>query len=976
MTIGALAFMSPWLLAGLIALPIIYWLLRTVPPRPKQVIFPPTRILAEVDNVEKTPAQTPWWLMLIRLLAAALVIFALADPVLNPNRGAVIEGKGPLVILVDNTWAAADQWRKRQVMMERLIGQAQSASRLVVVAPTARAIREQAIRVQAPWDARSTASGLAPQPYGPDRAWVLKRLGTVLAGKTGVSIVWLSDGLVYEKDIQPVFRRMRQLADGSLTVVDVGAGDEPLAVAADLGKVGRLEAIITRPGGAARTGLLHAFSKSGHRLGEAKFQFTGQAQKTRTFFELPLELRNQVSRIVIAGVRSAGSVHLLDGRANLQRIALIGGVAEEQEQPLLGALYYLTRAIKPYSSLLQPEKKTVAENLDAAIAQNATVIILVDHGKITGGLAERVNAWVEKGGMLVRFAGPRLEEGGDNLLPVPLRLGGRALGGALSWSTPQPLAKLPDDGPFVGLAAPQDVLINRQLLADPGRIGQDVKVWARLKDGTPLVTAGARGSGQLVLFHVTANTDWSNLPLSGLFVEMMRRIATLGRVGGQDGFVLTGGQIAGAGRPARKGYLPPILILDGFGKLRPPRATTRAIPVKDFAKTEPGLEHPPGYYGPKNKLRALNIAGVKTVLKPLSQLPAGAKSRTYEGDKTVPLRPWLLMAAMALLFLDTLAVLLLRVGGGFSRLFQARPRMQSQTRVGSWLALVVGGMALLAAAGGPNSAAAQSAAPKAKGPAGKTTATSRIDIPKSIIATSKVTFGYVITGNSQVDSTSRAGLAGLSKILSLRTAIEPGKPMAVDVVRDEIAFFPVLYWPVLANVTRLDDKTIAKIDAYMRRGGMIIFDTRDFGLGGSRQFGFSTGTKTPLQRLLGNLSVPRLEPVPDGHVLTKSFYLLNVFPGRWDGGQLWVEAQGKVAGGGRRARRADGVSSILVTSNDFAAAWALDESNRPLFPTVPGGPAQREMAFRVGINIAMYALTGNYKADQVHVPALLERLGQ
>ena len=79
---------------------------------------------------------------------------------------------------------------------------------------------------------------------------------------------------------------------------------------------------------------------------------------------------------------------------------------------------------------------------------------------------------------------------------------------------------------------------------------------------------------------------------------------------------------------------------------------------------------------------------------------------------------------------------------------------------------------------------------------------------------------------------------------------------------------------------------------------------------------------------------------------------------------------------GRRRRRADGVSSILVTANDFASAWALDERGRPLYPAVPGGEAQREMAFRTGVNIVMYALTGNYKADQVHVPALLERLGQ
>ena len=239
-----------------------------------------------------------------------------------------------------------------------------------------------------------------------------------------------------------------------------------------------------------------------------------------------------------------------------------------------------------------------------------------------------------------------------------------------------------------------------------------------------------------------------------------------------------------------------------------------------------------------------------------------------------------------------------------------------------------------------------------------------------------MTFGYVLSGDQRTDETSRSGLSGLVKVLAARTAIEPGEPMAVDIVQDEIAFFPILYWPVLPTAGALDTKVSAKIDAYMRQGGMIIFDTRDFGTAGAAGFGVEAGDGTALQRLLGKLDIPRLEPVPETHVLTKSFYLLATFPGRWDGGQLWVEAHAGDPADGGKARRGDGVTSILVTSNDFAAAWALDDANRPMYPTVPGGQQQREMAFRVGINIAMYALTGNYKADQVHIPALLQRLGQ
>jgi hypothetical protein len=218
------------------------------------------------------------------------------------------------------------------------------------------------------------------------------------------------------------------------------------------------------------------------------------------------------------------------------------------------------------------------------------------------------------------------------------------------------------------------------------------------------------------------------------------------------------------------------------------------------------------------------------------------------------------------------------------------------------------------------------------------------------------------------------------KVLRARTAVEPGEPRGVDIVRDEIAFYPVLYWPVLDNAEPLPEETLAKIDAYMKQGGMIIFDTRDYGNGLPTGMAMAGERGPALQRLIGRLDIPRLEPVPEDHVLTKSFYLLQSFPGRWDGGQLWVEAQDRSEDGAegeeRRARQADGVSSIMITPNDLASAWALDDKGVPIYSVTPGGERQREMALRTGINIVMHALTGNYKADQVHVPALLERLGQ
>ncbi len=240
-----------------------------------------------------------------------------------------------------------------------------------------------------------------------------------------------------------------------------------------------------------------------------------------------------------------------------------------------------------------------------------------------------------------------------------------------------------------------------------------------------------------------------------------------------------------------------------------------------------------------------------------------------------------------------------------------------------------------------------------------------------LAATLETHLAYVVTGDTGLDETSHAGLDGLSRTLRLRTALEPGAPIGVNIETDELAFFPLLYWPVTENQPVPSSAGLARINAYMKQGGTILFDTRDQDRAIS---GRATGAAGTLKDILSKLDIPPLEPVPADHVLTRSFYLLVDFPGRWEGGQLWIERPrdpDSLSGANN-----DGVSAILIGANDYIGAWARDASGRPLHPAVPGGEMQRESATRFGVNLVMYALTGNYKSDQVHAPAVLQRLGQ
>jgi hypothetical protein len=401
-----------------------------------------------------------------------------------------------------------------------------------------------------------------------------------------------------------------------------------------------------------------------------------------------------------------------------------------------------------------------------------------------------------------------------------------------------------------------------------------------------------------------------------------------------------------ASKDAQRDLVPPTRVLDGFGAFTAPPSTARPIPAT-FADRATA-EHPPGFYGPPEGLVAVNTLRPADKLAPVDFTPLGARVDTYRVSEPADLRGPILMAAIALLAIDAIVVFWL--AGGIARLLRAR---RAATAV---LAVLMIGVAVLAAQ--PSHAQ---------------------DVDKALQATLQTRLAYVITGNAEVDAISKAGLQGLTLFLAQRTALEPGEPMGLDPQSDELSFYPLVYWPIVPGAPVPSREALQKIDAYMKQGGTVLFDTRDAleappGPGGANR---SPGM-VALRQILSSLDIPELEPVPRDHVLTKTFYLLRDFPGRFASGQLWVEATAtdseEVAN--RPARAGDGVSSIIITSNDLAGAWALRPDGQAMLPMGTSEARQREFAFRAGVNIVMYTLTGNYKADQVHIPALLERLGQ
>jgi hypothetical protein len=939
LTVGALAFLNPWLLAALAALPVLWVLLRAIPPSPRRLGFPGVGLLLGLEDPERTPVRTPWWLLLLRCMIAAAAIAAFAQPVLNPR--AQLSRGGPLLLLMDGGWASAADWEARRTRALEALDQAARAGRPVIFAVLAQPLPEEASlesRPAAEW--RGEIEALRPSPWAPRRALFEERMST--EAPDVAETLWLTDGLAHEEEnLAETLAGLGRLAMVGPEGLALGLRPPRLDAGALTGTVLRAEAGVQRSVSLTAMGRTE---RGGLRpLGRAQAVFGSEDTVAAATFDLPLELRNRVERLLLDGVDSAAAVALTDDSVRRRRAGLVSGGSQSVDQQLISDLHYLRTALEGRAEVAEGELRDLLDS-------NPDVMFLADVGRFTDAEADALGAWVEAGGLLVRFAGPRLARGADALagraptgglvddplLPVTLRAGGRAVGGAMAWAQPQRVRPFPESSPFAGLGVTDEVAVSRQILA---QLGPDLpqRTWAALEDGTPLVTADERGAGRVVLFHVTANAEWSNLPLSGLFVEMVSRLLQVaGGTGGPTD------RVALEGVTAR-----PLMVLDGFGRLAD-AVSAAGVPATRLVDA-PGPDAPPGVYAAGESVLAFNVLGADATLAPAPPPPVGTVRERLGATDETPLAPWLLGLALMLLALDT--VVTLSVSGRLPTL--RRPVQRT-----------AGAVLVLALAGGVPDARAQEA-PEA------------VEDQVALRATLDTVLAYVLTGDESVDRLSAAGLAGLGHELTERTAIEPGPPVGVDLETDVIAFYPLLYWPITPRQPTPSDEAIARVNDFMRTGGMIVFDTRDrhldVGLG-------STPNGEALQRIAGRLDLPPLEPVPREHVLTRTFFLLDSFPGRYVGGRVWVEAGAAAEADPEETAERDAndnVSPVLVGDADWAAAWAADETGQPLVPIAGSdGWRQREMAYRFGINAVMYAMTGNYKSDQVHVPALLERLGQ
>lgn len=914
--LGGLTFLFPFLLGAVLLIPVLWWLLRVMPPRPRAVKFPAFFLLQGLKTDVRTASKTPWWLLLLRSLIVLLLVLALAEPVLRKSEG--LPGKGgPVLIVVDNGFSAAANWGDRMARLREYLPQIGRSDRSVIIMPTAASPVDGKWRAQGPMgagEAEKWIESLKPQAWPADHAAAAVQAAEVFKAHEISHVLMLSDGTAPRdaKDSQALLAALR--SEAGVTLVRDDRVNTPYVMRRNPTHPSELSLSVERLSKQIRDEklLITAYGVDGNVIDETSFSFPANAQKTDVKWELLADIRSRVARISLRQVSMASAVYLTDSQWQQHTAGILADSKSKESASVLNEVYYLRRA-------LAATGKPVLGSVEELTAQPMSAVIWPDSTALTAVERVQLLEWVRAGGFLIRFAGPNLAGSPeDPLLPVGLRYGQRAMQGALTWEKPVGLGAAAEHGPLQGLVIPKDVTVTRQVLATPTPEVFD-RTWLTLNDGTPLLTGGRVGSGTVALVHTTAGPDWSNFAYSGLYVDTLQRLVSLS---------------AGAVDFRAEAILSPMMLLDGFGRLETPDPRSLARPVDPRQKFAPSPETPPGIYGVEKQFTVFNLGDALGEMKPLASVPAGIAEDTYQLAGERSLKPDLLRMALLLLLVDTLVTLFLRGVIALPARFAGVA------------------LAFLLVAGAASPAFAQSDAEQA-------------DLMTGVY------LAYVETGDQETDRISHSGLEGLRAALNLRTNIKVNGVRGVDPSRDDLYYYPFLYWPMTDAQAALPGTAARNLQTYLAQGGMIVFDTRDqqFAADDGRGPSGSTLGQRRLRKLTENIQISELAPVESGHIIGKSFYLLNNFPGLYTGGTLWVEKE--------PSPDHDGVTSVFIGGNDWASAWSEDPSDRARFNRLArNGARQREIAMRFGVNLAMVALSGSYKSDQVHVPYILQRISR
>ncbi len=892
-----IGFANFYALFGLLLTPIIWIIVKAFPPKPKSYNFSSFFLLEKIDYDAPKNQKTPLWLVVFRIFFFILIVLFFSKPFLKNNNSFGDKKYEKYLIVVDTGWSMAKDWNKYKELVQEISQEAEKNKKKILFFHSKLNSYKDVKTFETNYAFRNYLENLYPLPLQFKEGSLDKLIQDESLFKN--SKIFIISSKFDFHNFNSYYKKFSLIKNNSNNYYYISPLDTILIINSLKVTKDKIICEVLRLGenNLEQKFFLNIKTVNNEIVYKNKHIMKENENKKIINLSFPTEVFNQIKSIRIVGQNHAGAIYYFDDFSKKKNIAILNDNEFYKESPLLSPVYYIKKS-------LEAKHNIKIEKIDNIIKQKFSTIIIPETVIIPNEYNKKLNEWLLEGGTLIRFSGERLVEEKSNFLPSQGTYSKiRNIEGQLTINNNLFISDFEKDSIFTGLQIPKDITINKQLIFDS--YPKQINVLAKLNDNTPLVSMKKLGEGKIILFHIGANNNWSNLPISSLFPDMINRVLLFSKnYNSSDLKNLTLNK-----------------EMDGFGNLVLPKKIITFDSFDKLKTLKPSTNNPPGKYENNQISIALNLS--TNINQQQSEKVYTNILSNYSFKNTKDLSSIILKIILTMFILDILLTIMIKNNVNFSKIFAKRNNL---------ILIILFFLTLI-----------------------------KLDS----VSANETFLAYIKIENTKINNISENGLETIRNLLTTRTSINPKGVIGLDIKSDHIYRYPFIYWPLTKNLLSIKKPEIIKIKNYLNNGGIFFFDIIGFS---RKNLNLKEKKFQEIRNFLNAIGANELSIIPEGHTLTKSFYLLNKFPGKWDNRILFVENS--------NLQYKDGVSSVILGFNDWAKAWAVDNNNLPLFPVVPGGERQRELSYRFGINIAMYALTGNYKSDQIHSKSILKRLSK
>ncbi len=880
-------------------MPIIFFIIKYYPPRPAEKNFSSLYLFTDITIKKNTKSKFPLWLLIFRLILCFLIILFFSDPYLTKGSDKKSNFKN-YTIISDNNWSISNNWQYYKSIIKEIVLEAESNNKEVHFYLSTLSEKLTPTIFNTYNEAIDFINNNPPSPIQTSRKninEILKKNNFFKSSKT--FFIFSNFDSATEESQKETLNIIKE-NNPSIEIIN------PVKKITFFEKVvinhESFELKVSRKGIYTDNSFsIQAIGKNKRILFEKKFYFEDASNEYKVLESLPAATINQIFKIKILDENHAGAYFYLDDFKKRVSVGIFSENNSALEKPLLSSTYYLKKSLGKSHSISVASIKKLLDN-------QKSIIFLPSYSKLIKSDHRKLEEWVKAGGVLVRFSDKSLVSKRSLYFDQKLYYQSvRNIAKDFSLNAKLNINAFKDNTILSNLEIPLDLQFKKQLIIDS--FESDVTTLASLEDQSPLITMKNIGSGKVILFHVTSNNEWSNLPLSSLFSDIISRLLLIPK------FKVN----------SNNQEMTMKQKINSFGELIDPLKNYSFVNQSKSSINYPSIQVPVGIYENENLSIALNLAGNLNTESFYGEVNENILIKNSYEKSVFKLKNLILITLFIMFLIDMIINLMLKKNFLFKKAFK------KSSIIALFLLFFI--------------------------------VTFNINNLQANENYNKIFLAYVKTEDALLNQIAFKGLESLRKYLIERTSVNPKGVKEVDILRDKIFYFPLLYWQVVEEIPDFNEEIINKINNYLVSGGIIIFDLVNLS---NTSISLEESRLNELKVLFSELGVNNLKQIDSNHTLVKSYYLLDTFPGRFDRKVLLIDTD--------NLDNKDGVSSVIVGLNHWVGAWAKDKNNYPLYQAVPGGERQREISFRFGINLIMYALTGNYKSDQIHNKSILQRL--